>query len=340
MVTVVIATPLDAELVRRLQAVDHRLDVRFEPDLLPPPRYPSDHGGDPSFERTPEQQERFTQLVAGAEIALGFPRESSAGLAWMVRTAPHLRFMQCMYAGAGQQLRAADLSEEELGRVTFASGSGVHATPLAEWSLFGILALTKGLPRLLRDKRERRWDHYPTSELRGKTVLVVGLGEIGREVARLPEAFGMRVTAIKRRAAQAAAGPERLDELAGEADAIVVTLPLTDETRGLIGHETIARLRDGAIFVNVGRGGVVDEQALVDALRSGKLGGAALDVFAEEPLPEASPFWELDNVILSPHTAALSAHENARLVELFAENLRRYLRGDDLLSRIDTSLFY
>jgi len=339
-VPVVIATPIEAELVDELRAVDERLDVRFEPDLLPPPRYPSDHGGEPSFERTPEQQERFTQLVAGAEIALGFPRESPAGLAWMVRTAPHLRFVQCMYAGAGQQLRAADLSEEELGRVTFASGSGVHATPLAEWSLFGILALTKGLPRLLRDKRERRWDHYPTSELRGKTMLVVGLGEIGREVARLAEAFGMRVTAIKRRADQTAAGPERLDELAGEADAIVVTLPLTDETRGLIGHETIARLRDGAIFVNVGRGGVVDEQALVDALRSGKLGGAALDVFAEEPLPEASPFWELDNVILSPHTAALSAHENARLVELFAENLRRYLRGDDLLSRIDTSLFY
>jgi phosphoglycerate dehydrogenase-like enzyme len=339
-VPVVIATPIEAELVERMRSVDDRLDVRFEPDLLPPPRYPSDHGGDQSFERTPEQEERFTQLVAGAEVALGFPRESPRGLAWLVRTAPNLRFVQCMYAGAGQQLRAAQLSDDELARVAFASGSGVHATPLAEWSLFGILALTKGLPRLLRDKRERRWDHYPTGELRGKTVLVVGLGEIGREVARLAEAFGMRVTAVRRRADATTAGPERLDELAAEADAIVVTLPLTDETRGLVGRETIARLRDGAIVVNVGRGAVIDEDALLEALRSGRLAGAALDVFAEEPLSEDSPFWQLDNVILSPHTAALSVHENERLTELFSENLRRYLRGDALLSRIDTSVFY
>jgi phosphoglycerate dehydrogenase-like enzyme len=339
-VPVVISTPIEAELVERLRAVDARLDVRFEPDLLPAPRYPSDHGGDVSFERTPEQEERFVQLVAGAEVALGFPRESPAGLAWLVRAAPSLRFVQCMYAGAGQQVHAAELSEEELARVAFASGSGVHATPLAEWSLFGMLALAKGLPRLLRDKRERRWDHYPTDELRGKTVLVVGLGEIGREVARLAEAFGMRVTSIKRRADGTAAGPDRLDELASEADAIVVTLPLTDETRGMIGRRTIECLRDGAILVNVGRGAVVDETALLDALHSGRLAGAALDVFAEEPLPDDSPFWELDNVILSPHTAALSVHENERLVELFAENLRRYLSGEPLLSRIDTSVFY
>jgi len=320
--------------------VDDRLDVHFEADLLPPPRYPSDHAGELSFERSVEQEERFKQLVAAAEVALGFPRESAAGLAWLVRTAPNLRFVQCMYAGAGQQLRAARLDHEELERVAFASGSGVHATPLAEWSIFGILALTKDLPRLLRDKRERRWDHYPTGELRGKTVLVLGLGEIGREVARLAGAFGMRVTAIKRRADANAAGAEQLDELAAEADAVVVTLPLTDETRGMVSRETIARMRDGAILVNVGRGAVVDEQALIEALRSGKLAGAALDVFAEEPLPEGSPLWELDNVILSPHTAALSVHENERLVELFAENLRRYLSGGELLSRIDTSLFY
>jgi phosphoglycerate dehydrogenase-like enzyme len=339
-VTVGIATPIEAELVERLRAVDERLDVRFEPDLLPPPRYPSDHGGEPGFVRTPDQEERFTRLVAGAEVVLGFPRESPEGLAWIVRTAPNLRFVQCMYAGAGQQVRAAKLTAEELDRVAFASSSGVHAVPLAEWSLFGLLALTKGLPRLLRDKRERRWDHYPLGELRGRTLLVVGLGEIGREVARLAEAFGMRVVGVKRTADETAAGPDRLEELVGDADAIVVTLPLTEETRGLIGRDTIARMRDGAVLVNVGRGGVVDEDALVDALTSGKIAGAALDVFAEEPLPASSPLWELDNVILSPHTAALSIRENERIVDLFAENLRRYLRGDELLSRIRTSVFY
>ena len=131
-----------------------------------------------------------------------------------------------------------------------------------------------------------------------------------------------------------------LDELLPQADAIVVSLPLTDETRGLLGRDRFARMRDGAIFVNVGRGGVVDEAALVDALRSGKLRGAALDVFAEEPLPPESPLWELDNVILSPHTAALSVNENARIVDLFAENLRRYLAGDELVSRIKPDAFY
>jgi phosphoglycerate dehydrogenase-like enzyme len=131
-----------------------------------------------------------------------------------------------------------------------------------------------------------------------------------------------------------------LDALLPQADAIVLTLPLTDETRGLLSRERIAAMRPGAILVNVGRGGVVDEAALVEALRSGHLCGAALDVFAEEPLPPESPLWELENAIVSPHTAALSIHENERIVELFAENLRRYLAGEELLSRIRTSVFY
>jgi len=334
MVRVVIATPLEPELVDRLRRVDDRLDIAFEPELLPPPRYPSDHVGELDFERTPDQEQRFAELIADAEVVLGFPRESPRRLAWLVRHAPKLRFLQCMYAGAGQQIRAAELTDDELGRIAFASGSGVHATPLAEWSLFGILALTKDLPRLLRDKSARRWDHYPVDELPGKTLLVVGLGEIGREVARLGEAFGMHVTGVRR------SETHRIPELVRDADAIVVALPLTDETRGLIDRETIAAMREGAIFVNVGRGAVIDEEALIDALGSRKLRGAALDVFAEEPLPKSSPLWELDNVIISPHTAALSVKENERIVELFAENLRRYLAGGELISRVRTNVFY
>jgi phosphoglycerate dehydrogenase-like enzyme len=333
MVTVVIATPIEVELVERLRAVDDRLDVRFEPDLLPPPRYPSDHVGEPSFTRSPEQETRFNELTAAAEVLFGFPREDPAQLALAVRRAPKLRFVQATYAGAGQQLAAAGLTQEELDRVAFASSSGVHAKPLAEWALLGILAFTKGLPRLLADKHARRWDHYPVDELPGATLLVIGQGSIGREVTRLGEAFGMRVLAVKRDQGD-------LDELLLQADAIVASLPLTDETRGLLDRDRISRMRDGAIFVNVGRGGVVDEAALVDALRSGKLRGAALDVFAEEPLPSESPFWELDNVIVSPHTAALSVNENARIVDLFAENLRRYLTGDELVSRIKPDAFY
>ena len=335
-VRVVIATPLEAELVERLRAVDDRLEIAFELELLPPRRYPSDHGGDESFERTPEQEARFTELVRSAEAVLGFPRESPAGLVWVVRTAPNLRFLQATYAGAGQQIRAAELTEDELARVAFASSAGIHATPLAEWSIFGILAFTKSLPRLLEEKATKTWaEHYPTEELPGKELLVVGMGSIGREVARLGEAFGMRVTGIRR-----GDGPERLRELIPDADAIVVALPLTDETRGLIDRDAISRMKEDAIFVNIGRGAVVDEDALIDALRTRKLRGAALDVFAEEPLPPSSPLWELDNVIISPHTAALSVRENERVVERFAENLRRYLAGEELLGRVRTDLFY
>ncbi|MFL5963235.1 MAG: D-2-hydroxyacid dehydrogenase [Gaiellaceae bacterium] len=344
-VSVVIASPLETELVERLRAVDERLDVHFEPDLLPRPRYPSDHRGE-ELERAPEQRERFARLVAGAEVLFGIPGEEPEQLAWAIRTAPGLRFVQMTAAGAGQQVRAAGLTAAELERVALSSASGVHAVPLAEWSMFGVLAFTKGLPRLRRDALVRSWDHYPVTELRGQTLLVVGVGAIGLEVARLASAFGMRVVGIKRQAGeqlphlQAVHPPERLRALVGDAHAIVVTLPLTDETHGLIDRETIGRMRDGAILVNVGRGAVIDEEALIEALRSGKLAGAALDVFAQEPLPPTSPLWDLENVIVSPHTAALSWHENERIVELFAENLRRYLSGGELLSRVRTSVFY
>ena len=345
-VPVFIASPLEAELVELVRAVDDRLDVQFEPELLPPPRYPSDHHGEPGFRRSAEQDARFDQLVAGAEVLFGIPEEEPARLAWAVRTAPGLRFVQATAAGAGQQVRRAELTEEELRRVAISSASGVHAVPLAEWSIFGLLTFAKGLPRLRRDAVARYWAHYPTTELRGQTLLVVGVGAIGLEVARLAHAFGMRVVGVKRHTDEelpnvdALHPPEQLRELVGDAHAIIVTLPLTEETRGLIDRETIARMRDGAVFVNVGRGKVVDEPALIEALRSGKLGGAALDVTAKEPLPPDSPLWELENVILSPHTAALSWHENERIVELFAENLRRYLRGDELLSRVRTDAFY
>jgi phosphoglycerate dehydrogenase-like enzyme len=342
----VIASPLEVELVDRLHKVDERLDVRFEPELLPSPRYPSDHHGEKGFKRTAEQEERFAALVAGAEVLFGIPGESPERLAWAIRTAPGLRFVQATLAGAGQQVRRAELTTDELKRVAISSASGVHVVPLAEWSIFGLLAFAKGLPRLRRDAAERAWPHYPTTELRGQTVLVVGVGAIGLEVARLANAFGMRVLGVKRNTdeqlphVESLHPPEQLRELVADADGIVVTLPLTDETRGLIDRETIERMRDGAVFINVGRGKTVDEDALIDALRSGKLAGAALDVTAQEPLPPESPLWELENVILSPHTAALSWHENERIVELFAENLRRYLRGDALLSRVDTSAFY
>jgi phosphoglycerate dehydrogenase-like enzyme len=342
--TVVVATPLERELAARIAAADERVRLRYEPDLLPPARYPSDHRGVDGFERSPEAEQAWQALLAEADVLYGVPGDSAAGLRAAFALA-RVRWIQATSAGAGEQARAAGLDAEDLRRVALTTASGVHATPLAEWCLFGLLAFAKGLRRLERDRAERRWEHYPVGELRGRTVVIVGLGEIGTEVARLADAFGMRVVATKR---DPTTGAEHVDELVSVdrlrealagADAVVVTLPLTEATRGLVGRRELAALPRHAIVVNVGRGAVIDEAALVDALRAGRLAGAALDVTAEEPPPPDSPLWTLDEVLLSPHTAALSEAENARIVELFGANLRRFLAGERLPHRVGAELY-
>lgn len=345
-VTVAIVTPFEAELVDSIRAVSEAIEVLHEPDLLPAARYPGDHHGVDGFRRDANAERRWQALLGRAEVLLGLPDDSPAALAAAVRTNPGLRWVQGMAAGTGEQVRRAQLSAEELERVTITSTSGVHVGPLAEFCLLGLLAFTRGLPRLRADQQAHHWDHYPVDELRGRTLLILGLGAIGTEVARLARAFGMHTVGINRRGLSESAHVdethrlEALDDLLERADALVITLPLTSETRGLLDAQQIGRLKPGAILVNVGRGGVVDEPALVEALRERRLAGAALDVFATEPLPTDSPLWDLPNVLISPHTAALSIHENERIAELFRENLRRYLAGEPLLRRVDTKLFY
>jgi glyoxylate/hydroxypyruvate reductase len=345
-VVVAISTPLEPVLAARIENVDDRLDVRYHPDLLPPPRYPGDHRGSDAFRRTDEEEGRWRTMLAEAEVLFGVPGDSPMGLVDVVKANRRLRWIQGTAAGFGELVRQADLPEDSLARVTVTSAAGVHAGPLAEFAMFGLLAFTRGLPRLLSDTRARRWDHHPVGELAGRTLLVVGLGAIGREVARLAGAFGMRVIAVNRTGEADVAWVDEvhptssLPDLMPLAQAVVVTLPLTEETTGLLDAEAITRLPEGAVLVNVGRGAVIDEQALIEALEQGRVAGAALDVFATEPLPDDSPLWEMSNVLISPHTAALSIHENERIVDLFSENLRRYLRGDDLVNRVDTTLFY
>ncbi|MGI8557894.1 MAG: D-2-hydroxyacid dehydrogenase [Solirubrobacteraceae bacterium] len=343
--TVVIATPIAAGLVEPIRAVAG-VEVLYEPDLLPEVRYPGDHEGVEGFIRDPDGERRWQEMLRGAEVMLGLPGDSPEGLAAVVRSNPDLRWVQGTAAGTGEQVKAAGLTGEELERVTFTSASGVHVGPLAEFCLLGLLFFTKGVPRLEADQRAHHWDHYPVAELRGNTLLVLGLGAIGTEVARLAKALGMRTIGVNRRGVSDSphvdeAHPRsQLLELLGEADALVATLPLTEETRGMLDAEAIGRMKPGAILINAGRGGVIDEPALVAALRESRLKGAALEVFATEPLPTDSPLWDLPNVLISPHTAALSLHENERIQELFTENLRRYIRGDELLSRVNPTLFY
>ncbi len=344
--TVAIVTPIDPELVEPIRAVADNVEVLYEPDLLPPARYPGDHQGVEGFTRDADAERRWQELLGSAEVLFGLPGDSPAGLAEVVRGNPGLRWVQGTAAGTGEQVKAAGLTEEELERVVITSASGVHVGPLAEFCLMGLLHFTKDVPRLRADQRAHHWDHYPMGELRGGTVLVLGLGAIGTEVARLAKAFGMHTIGVNRRGVSdsphvdEAYASDRLHDVLTRSDAVVVTLPLTDETEGMLDAPALERVKPGAILVNAGRGGVIDGPALVQVLRDQRLKGAALEVFATEPLPTDSPLWDLPNVLISPHTAALSVRENERIDELFTENLRRYLRGEELLSRVDTKLFY
>lgn len=345
---VLIASPLEAELAARIQAADPRAEVLFEPDLLPPARYPGDHRGDPSFARDAEGEARWRALLDRAEVLFGVPEDSTEGLAEVVNGLPRLRWVHATSAGAGEQVRKAGLSPEALKRVVITTSSGVHAVPLAEFAILGLLAMAKELPRLIEDQRARAWPEVrrPVRELSGQTLFLLGLGDIGREVARLGKALGMRTVGFRRTEGpppewvDEVHGPQRLAELAGQADAMVVSLPMTEQTAGLVDRATIERLPASCIFVNIGRGGVVDEPALIDALRDRRIAGAVLDVFATEPLPADSPLWTLPNVLVTPHAAALSARENERIAELFADNLRRYLDGRPLRNVVEPGVYY
>ena len=345
---VLIASPLEAELAARIQAADPRAEVLFEPDLLPPARYPGDHRGDPSFARDAEGEARWRALLDRAEVLFGVPEDSTEGLAEVVNGLPRLRWVHATSAGAGEQVGKAGLSPDALERVVITTSSGVHAVPLAEFAILGLLAMAKELPRLIEDQRARAWPEVrrPVRELSGQTLFLLGLGDIGREVARLGKALGMRTVGFRRTEGpppewvDEVHGPQRLAELAGQADAMVVSLPMTEQTAGLVDRATIERLPASCIFVNIGRGGVVDEPALIDALRDRRIAGAVLDVFATEPLPADSPLWTLPNVLVTPHAAALSARENERIAELFADNLRRYLDGRPLRNVVEPGVYY
>ena len=347
-IDVMIATPLDEQLAERIAATSEHVRLWYDPGLLPTPAYEGDHRGAPGFRRDGAGERAWAAMLERAEVLFGIPGDSPQGLAEVVRRCPRLRWVAATSAGAGEQVARAGLDQADLDRITFTSAAGVHAGPLAEFALFGLLSLVKEAAGLAAAKAARQWPERrePVGELAGRTVLVLGLGGIGRRVAELAAAFGMRVLGVRRHPDGELPGVDEvhpssdLAKLLPQADAVVVTLPGTRETAGLVDAEALDLLPRGALVVNVGRGAVIDEDALVERLRSGHVGGAALDVFRTEPLPAASPLWRLDNVLISPHAAALSASENERIVELFRDNLRRELAGEPLRNRIDTSVFY
>jgi phosphoglycerate dehydrogenase-like enzyme len=345
--TVAIAVPLEAELVERIRAVDSSVTVLYEPELLPPERFPADHSGDPDFRRTPEQEERYWDMLNGADVLYGFPNESPAGLARVAGSNPHLRWIHAMAAGAGGAVKASGLDTATLEKFQVTTSAGVHALPLAEFAAFGILNGFKRSAELAKDQAARIWPELrtPTRLVNGSRLVITGLGEIGLETARIARALGMSVSGTKRTVEpvdgiEEVAGNEGLAGLLASADAVVNTLPGTPYTERLFDREVFAAMKPGTVFVNVGRGTVVDEEALLEALENGQVSYACLDVFAVEPLPQDSPLWNHPKVLVSPHTSALSAAENRLIAERFCSNLRTFLDGGELPHVVDTVHFY
>ncbi|WP_285727624.1 D-2-hydroxyacid dehydrogenase [Psychromicrobium xiongbiense] len=345
--TIAICAPLEAEFVEQIQRSAPEATVLYDPALLPPERFPADHSGDPAFQRTPEQEEQYWANIRQADALYGLPNESAAGLARAVRENPKLRWVHAMAAGAGGSVRAAELSPEELARVTVTTSAGVHALPLAEFALMGILNGLKRVADLQIDQKNKHWPtlRVPTPLASGSHLVISGLGEIGMETARLAKALGMSVSGSKRAAVELEGIEEvvtndGLGPLLANADAVVNTLPGTPYTEHLFNAELFATLKPGAIFVNVGRGTVVDEEALLAALEDGTVSYACLDVFEQEPLPESSPLWEHPRVLVSPHTSALSLAENRLIAERFISNLAKFQVGEPLPHTVDPVYFY
>ena len=274
----------------------------------------------------------------------------------LLARAPRLTWVHSASAGVERALTPAS---RERGLV-ITNARGVFSRPIAEYVLMMILAVSRRLPGLLELQRERTWQPLEGVELRDVTVGIVGLGSIGRAVGALATAFGCRVVAVRRRSQEGSratatddesrsfgevlldrvGGPESLPELLGESDFVVLAAPLTAETQNMIDAAALDAMKPTGWLINVARGGLVDDRALLNALRDGRIGGAILDAFREEPLPPTSPWYDLPNVIVTPHTAWSSGRVLDRSVELFCDNLRRYAAGEPLVNVVDPSAGY
>jgi phosphoglycerate dehydrogenase-like enzyme len=267
----------------------------------------------------------------------------------MVTTAPRLRWVHSSAAAVGGLLPLRELAARG---ITVSNSRGVQAIPIAEHVLGGLLVLARRFDLILAAQREKVWiqnqlcDDWPWV-LHSRTMTIVGLGTIGTEIARRASAFGMRVTGVRRRPDQPrpdfidrVVGPHRLDDVLRGCDVLVLAAPAVDATHRLIGADRLAMLEPGAILVNVARGQIVDEDAMIRGLETGALGGAVLDVFEREPLEPSSPLWSMPNVVVSPHSSGFRASHWDDVIDLFTDNLRRFQREEPIRELVDTIAGY
>ena len=260
----------------------------------------------------------------------------------MLEAATNLRWVHSIAAGV-EALLFPEFIESD---IPLTASKGIHAIQIAEHIFALILSYTRNLPLAFEAQGRSEWLAMDVSrsgitEVYERTMGIIGLGGIGSEVSKRAKGLGMRVIAVKRRSSpkpdfvDELYFEDRLKEVLSQSDFVVLALPSTPATKEIIGEEELRAMKDDSFLVNVGRGNAIDEEALVRALKEGWIGGAGLDVFSEEPLPSTSPFWRLANVVLTPHSSGGSPHIGRRSAELFCENIRRFLAGEELLNIVD-----
>lgn len=340
--TVFFASPLEAEHIDRIHTAYPSLTLLVPDGLWPQLRYVADHTGAPrEFTRT--EEEAWLAMLARADILFDFDRRHLANLPAL---APRLRWIQSTSAGVVHYVEQSGVDQAG---IVVTTASGVHAVPLAEWAVFAVLWHEKRAPLLAELRRDRRWDRFCGGEALGKRALVLGYGAVGKAIGQYLTALGIEVYGLASRglvaapkrgplqqelaAVAATGGPgvgPLLDFLLPATDYLVVALPGTPATVGMLPRRRLELLPATAMVINVGRGSVLDEQALTEMLAAGRIASAALDVFVTEPLPGDSPLWEMPNVLINPHSASTSDRENGRITDIFLDNLGRYLRGEPL----------
>lgn len=318
----------DDEVLRRISAVSPKIKVKDASTLLM-----AEFRGDKS------RKTELDSMLAQADVLFGFipPQNITA-------RAPNLKWFQVTSAGVDRH-RDTEIWRS---KVVLTGVSGIHATPIGEFVLGFMLMLAKNMPQGFQMKQKREWQRYSPHVLRGKTVGIIGLGHIGREVARLSKAFGMKVIATRRSTRQPGKArnvdlllPQaRMKQMLAESDYVVLCVPLTPETQHIIGEAELKAMKPTAYIINIGRGRLINEEALIRALDAKLIAGAGLDVTATEPLPRESRLWDFDNVILTPHVSGGMEDYMLRATDLFCDNLRRYLDVKKLRNVIDRKKGY
>ncbi len=290
-----------------------------------------------------EKEEKVGEFLPEADVIVANPYWETKLLA-EINAARNLRWVQQFSAGANWLMDYPAIAQSD---ILLTSASGVHAIPISE-HIFGFMfCLARDIASAIRDQKERKWSRrHRVTELEGQAMGLIGLGAVGEKTAQKAKALNMRVFGIRRRPGFSSAWvdrmyrPENIMEMLPQIDWLVLTAPLTHETKGMIGERELQALKKSSYLINISRGPVVQEPALIKALQEKWIAGAGLDVFAEEPLPPSSPLWEMDNVIITAHYAGSTPHYVDRLMAIFLENLRRYQAGESLLNLIDKQAGY